>query len=102
MRLRAPLPEKIPIKPREQTSRNPSFADYLIPTALDMPTVVIAGFIEVPEPGAPYGAKGIGEPPTISSTIRCLWGWLLRHRRNNHPQGLSGRVAYETLVSFSR
>ena len=68
MRLRAPLPEKIPIKPREQTSRNPSFADYLIPTALDMPTVVIAGFIEVPEPGAPYGAKGIGEPPTISST----------------------------------
>ena len=33
-----------------------------------MPTVVIAGFIEVPEPGAPYGAKGIGEPPTISST----------------------------------
>ncbi len=48
--------------------RNPSFTDYLIPTALDMPTVVIAGFIEVPEPGAPYGAKGIGEPPTISST----------------------------------
>ena len=48
--------------------RNPSFTDYLIPTALDMPTVVIAGFVEVPEPGAPYGAKGIGEPPTISST----------------------------------
>ena len=48
--------------------RNPSFTDYLIPTALDMPSVVIAGFIEVPEPGAPYGAKGIGEPPTISST----------------------------------
>ena len=48
--------------------RNPSFTDYLIPTALDMPDVVIAGFIEQPEPGAPYGAKGIGEPPTISST----------------------------------
>ena len=48
--------------------RNPSFTDYLIPTALDMPKVVIAGLIEVPEPGAPYGAKGIGEPPTISST----------------------------------
>jgi xanthine dehydrogenase D subunit len=48
--------------------RNPSFTDYLIPTALDMPRVVIAGLIEQPEPGAPYGAKGVGEPPTISST----------------------------------
>jgi CO/xanthine dehydrogenase Mo-binding subunit len=48
--------------------RNPSFTDYLIPTALDMPAVTIAAFIEQPEPGAPFGAKGIGEPPTISST----------------------------------
>ena len=48
--------------------RNPSFTDYLIPTALDMPTVVCATCIEEPEPGAPFGAKGVGEPPTISST----------------------------------
>jgi xanthine dehydrogenase D subunit len=48
--------------------RNASFTDYLIPTALDMPNVVIAALIEQPEPGAPYGAKGVGEPPTISST----------------------------------
>jgi CO/xanthine dehydrogenase Mo-binding subunit len=48
--------------------RNPSFTDYLIPTALDMPDVHIAELIEQPEPGAPFGAKGIGEPPTISST----------------------------------
>jgi CO/xanthine dehydrogenase Mo-binding subunit len=46
---------------------NPSFTDYLIPTALDMPDVV-ATLIEQPEPGAPFGAKGVGEPPTISST----------------------------------
>lgn len=46
---------------------NPSFTDYLIPTALDMPEVV-ATLIEQPEPGAPFGAKGVGEPPTISST----------------------------------
>jgi CO/xanthine dehydrogenase Mo-binding subunit len=46
---------------------NPSFADYLIPTALDMPEVA-ATLIEEPEPGAPFGAKGVGEPPTISST----------------------------------
>ncbi|MDQ6614256.1 MAG: xanthine dehydrogenase subunit D [Actinomycetota bacterium] len=46
---------------------NPSFTDYLIPTALDMPEVT-ATLIEEPEPGAPFGAKGVGEPPTISST----------------------------------
>jgi CO/xanthine dehydrogenase Mo-binding subunit len=47
--------------------RNASFTDYLIPTALDAPTVE-ATLIEEPEPGAPFGAKGVGEPPTISST----------------------------------
>jgi len=47
--------------------RNPSFTDYLIPTALDAPDVTMA-LIEEPEPGAPFGAKGVGEPPTISST----------------------------------
>jgi xanthine dehydrogenase D subunit len=48
--------------------RNPSFTDYLIPTALDLPTLSISALVEQPEPGAPFGAKGAGEPPTISST----------------------------------
>ncbi len=48
--------------------RNPSFTDYLIPTALDMPNVTVAGLYTEPERGAPFGAKGVGEPPTISST----------------------------------
>ena len=52
--------------------RNPSFTDYIIPTALDMPTVHIAALIEEPEPGAPMGAKGVGEPPTISSTAAVV------------------------------
>ena len=47
---------------------NPSFTDYLLPTALDMPPVEIAALIEQPEPNAPFGAKGVGEPPAISST----------------------------------
>jgi xanthine dehydrogenase D subunit len=47
--------------------KNPSFTDYLLPTALDAPTVV-AVMIEEPEPQAPLGAKGIGEPPCISVT----------------------------------
>ena len=47
--------------------RNASFTDYLLPTTLDMPPVVV-DLIEHPHPDAPYGAKGVGEPPTISST----------------------------------
>ncbi|HEY7627591.1 MAG TPA: xanthine dehydrogenase subunit D [Ilumatobacteraceae bacterium] len=47
--------------------RNGSFTDYLLPTMLDMPPVV-ATLIEQPDPMAPLGAKGVGEPPTISST----------------------------------
>lgn len=46
---------------------NPSFTDYLLPTALDAPDVVVA-LVEEPDPQAPLGAKGVGEPPTISST----------------------------------
>jgi CO/xanthine dehydrogenase Mo-binding subunit len=33
-----------------------------------MPPVEIAALIEQPEPNAPFGAKGVGEPPAISST----------------------------------
>jgi len=47
--------------------RNASFTDYLLPTFLDMPDVAIS-LIEEPDPMAPLGAKGVGEPPTISST----------------------------------
>ena len=47
--------------------RNASFTDYLLPTMLDMPTVV-ATMVEHPDPMAPLGAKGVGEPPCISST----------------------------------
>ena len=47
--------------------RNPSFTDYLLPTALDAPDVV-AQFVEEYEPQAPLGAKGVGEPPCISVT----------------------------------
>jgi CO/xanthine dehydrogenase Mo-binding subunit len=47
--------------------RNASFTDYLIPTVLDMPPVKL-DVLELGDPEAPYGLRGIGEPPTISST----------------------------------
>ena len=50
---------------------NASFTDYLIPTALDMPPVD-AELVEDPEPEAPYGVKGVGEPPTVVSTAAVM------------------------------
>jgi CO/xanthine dehydrogenase Mo-binding subunit len=47
--------------------RNASFTDYLIPTVLDMPPVKL-DVMELGDPDSPYGLRGIGEPPTISST----------------------------------
>ncbi|QJY48173.1 xanthine dehydrogenase subunit D [Pseudonocardia broussonetiae] len=63
--------------------RNPSFTDYLIPTILDMPPMQVA-VLEYADPHAPYGVRGVGEPPTISSgpavaaAIRAATGKALR------------------------
>jgi CO/xanthine dehydrogenase Mo-binding subunit len=59
------------IQTRDGRITNASFTDYLIPTALDMPPVASV-LIELPEPGAPYGAKGVGEPPTVVSTAAVV------------------------------
>jgi xanthine dehydrogenase D subunit len=59
------LMEEIQVK--EGKVQNASFTDYLLPTILDMPSVKME-FLELADPDAPYGLKGVGEPPTISST----------------------------------
>jgi CO/xanthine dehydrogenase Mo-binding subunit len=59
------------IQTRNGAIANASFTDYLIPTFLDMPPVV-SELVEVPEPDAPYGAKGVGEPPTVVSTAAIV------------------------------
>jgi CO/xanthine dehydrogenase Mo-binding subunit len=59
------------IQTRDGLITNASFTDYLIPTALDMPPVV-AELVEEPEPDAPYGVKGVGEPPTVVSTAAIV------------------------------
>jgi len=56
---------------RDGIIRNATFTDYLIPTILDMPTVVTE-IVEVPEPDVPYGAKGVGEHATIVSTAAIV------------------------------
>jgi CO/xanthine dehydrogenase Mo-binding subunit len=63
--------------------RNPSFTDYLIPTILDMPPMRL-DILEYADPHAPYGLRGAGEPPTLSSTpaiaaaVRAATGLPLR------------------------
>jgi CO/xanthine dehydrogenase Mo-binding subunit len=42
----------------------PSLSEYLIPTALDMPSVIPL-LIEDPDPTGPFGAKGLGEGAAI-------------------------------------
>jgi CO/xanthine dehydrogenase Mo-binding subunit len=54
------------IQVRDGLIRNPSFTDYLIPTILDMPPMRIE-VLEYADPHAPYGLRGVGEAPTISS-----------------------------------
>jgi xanthine dehydrogenase D subunit len=55
------------IQVRDGKVRNPSFTDYLIPTILDMPPMKME-ILENADPRAPYGLRGAGEPPTLSST----------------------------------
>jgi CO/xanthine dehydrogenase Mo-binding subunit len=59
------------IQTRDGLITNASFTDYLIPTTLDMPPVE-AELVEEEEPDAPYGAKGVGEPPTVVSTAAIV------------------------------
>ncbi|MBN1859756.1 xanthine dehydrogenase family protein, partial [Candidatus Bipolaricaulota bacterium] len=46
--------------------RNGSFVDYKIPTAKDLPGEITPILLENPQPGGPFGARGVAEHPMIS------------------------------------
>jgi xanthine dehydrogenase D subunit len=50
---------------------NASFTDYLLPTFMDAPSIE-AALVEEADHWGPFGAKGVGEPPTISSTAAIV------------------------------
>jgi len=49
-----------------------SFSEYYIPTVRDMPRELVNIPIEVPDPSGPFGAKGLGETPTLPTAPAIL------------------------------
>jgi CO/xanthine dehydrogenase Mo-binding subunit len=43
---------------------NASFLDYRMPTTLDLPYIETV-IVETPNPGHPFGARGVGETPIV-------------------------------------
>jgi xanthine dehydrogenase D subunit len=88
------LMEEIILDPVTAKVRNPSFTDYLIPTILDTPPIPV-DLLELADPHAPYGLRGAGEAPTLSSTpavlaaIRNATGLAL-NRTPVRPEHLTG------------
>jgi OHCU decarboxylase len=82
---------------------NASFTDYLLPTILDMPPMRIE-ILEHADPEAPYGLKGVGEPPNISTppaiaaALRAATGRALA-RIPVRPEHLVGIDAREEFVA---
>ncbi|WP_354643278.1 xanthine dehydrogenase subunit D [Kitasatospora camelliae] len=76
--------------------RNASFTDYLIPTILDTPPIPVE-ILELPDPHAPYGLRGVGEAPTVSATpsivaaIRQATGLAL-NRIPVRPEHITGTL----------
>ncbi|MFJ6074259.1 xanthine dehydrogenase family protein molybdopterin-binding subunit [Streptomyces sp. NPDC093065] len=63
--------EEIVVDPVTAKVGNPSFTDYLLPTILDTPALPV-DVLELADDHAPYGLRGVGEAPTLSSTPAVL------------------------------
>src|SRR5919109_504750 len=80
------------------TMANASFLDYRMPTCLDLPMIDTI-LVEVPNPGHPFGVRGVGEVPivppvaAIANAIYKAIGVRLRHS----PMS-PGRVMTEMLA----
>ena len=72
------------------TMMNSSFLDYRIPTILDLP-MIDTFLVEVPNPGHPYGVRGVGEanivppPGAIANAIYRAAGVRMTHLPMSPP-----------------
>jgi CO/xanthine dehydrogenase Mo-binding subunit len=73
--------------------QNPVFLDYRVPVASDLPMIDTV-IVEVPNPGHPYGVRGVGETgitpplPAIANAIADATGARLRHLPMSPPKVL--------------
>jgi len=79
------------------TMRNSTYLDYRIPTCYDLPMIDTI-LVEVPNPGHPYGVRGVGEvpivppPAAIANAIAAAVGVRMRQLPMSPP-----RVLHELL-----
>ena len=75
---------------------NSSFLDYRMPTTLDLPMIDTI-LVEVPNPGHPYGVRGVGEVPIVPplAAIANAIADATGHRFTELP--MSPRRLVETL-----
>jgi CO/xanthine dehydrogenase Mo-binding subunit len=75
---------------------NSSFLDYRMPTTLDLP-MIDAVLVEVPNPGHPFGVRGVGEVPIVPplAAIANAVAEATGHRFTDLP--ISPRRVVETL-----
>ena len=75
---------------RDGVMMNSSLLDYRMPTALDLPMIDTA-IVEVPNPGHPFGVRGVGEaniippPAAIANAIYHAAGVRMRRLPMNPP-----------------
>jgi xanthine dehydrogenase molybdenum-binding subunit len=78
---------------------NASFLDYRMPTSLDLP-MIDAVIIEVPNPGHPFGVRGVGEVPIVPPPAAIANAIYRAVGVRMHELPMSpGRVAREILTS---
>jgi CO/xanthine dehydrogenase Mo-binding subunit len=73
--------------------QNPGFLDYRIPVASDVP-MIDAVIVETPNPGHPYGVRGVGETPivpplaAVANAIAAATGTRVNHVPMSPPRVL--------------
>ena len=73
--------------------QNPGFLDYRIPVASDVP-MIDAVIVETPNPGHPYGVRGVGETPivpplaAVANAIAAATGTRVKHVPMSPPRVL--------------
>ena len=90
------LTEDYAVDPVTGRSLNAGFVDYKMPLSMDMPPIRTILLETAPDPGGPFGAKGVGEDPiiaigpAIANAVYAAIGVRFRHYPITPEQVLAG------------